>query len=289
MLSVINGATETVIDDGTIAVLLAHDGWGMAPLKRLTERSPLQDGETDRGFHLEPRRGSLVLGLKETTLSGMYDKRDQILDIFKPQGSPILKWDLPNGNERRIPVNVVAQATFPWDAQKWAAAKLALDFEAPDPSFYDPTQILSNFHVASGGDLAVPIMFPIKFGSSIVSKGQTISYQGTWRTYPTVTLTGPMTNPIIDNLTLPARLALTYTLSAGSTITIDLSPGAKSVTLDDGTDLIGVLTDDSDIGTWRFETDPHAPGGDNSIKVQASGLTSASLIALSWYRRFMGI
>lgn len=289
MLSVIVGSTETSLDDGTICRLLGYDGWGMSPIERLSQRGPLQHGESDLGFHLNPREGTLILGLEETTLESMYDKREQLLDLFKPQNDPKLQWALPNGVTRRIDVHLVDDLSMSWRPESWAALKIGLTLKAPDPSFYDPVLKLAQFTIEQLGELVFSITFPIKFNNSVINEGAVISNTGTWISYPTIELTGPMENPKIENLTIGDELQLLYSVSAGEVITIDLSPGAKMIENSTGENLIGTLSDDSDLGTFRLETDPIAPNGNNSIQVQLGGASAATLVEFKYYLRYIGL
>ena len=139
-LKVIIGSDEYSLDDGAICRLLAHDGWGMPRVSRLVDRGPLQHGHTDLGYHLQARQGTLVLGIVEKDLNEMYDRRGELLDLFKPMNDPLLEFDLPNGDVRRIAVHYGGDLSIPWRAKGWAAVKVGLDLVAPDPSFYDPAQ-----------------------------------------------------------------------------------------------------------------------------------------------------
>ena len=54
-LEILRGGNALVITDMDRYVLEDYDGFGMPPSHRLTERGPLQHGETDLGYLLDPR------------------------------------------------------------------------------------------------------------------------------------------------------------------------------------------------------------------------------------------
>jgi hypothetical protein len=163
-------------------------------------------------------------------------------------------------------------------------------FIASDPTFYDPTQQTFSFAITEViTELVFPITFPIKFGVSIISDQDDLTYSGNWLCYPTIELTGPMQNPIVENDTTGEKLELIYEIAASEVVTITLDYGNKTVENDSGDNLIGVLSTDSDLATFHLAPDPEATGGVNTIKVQAGGTDSNSQIELQYYERYIGI
>jgi hypothetical protein len=67
--------TAVSISDGTLAEILDWDGLGGGDLTRQSSRGPMQHGDTDEGFLLEPRLITLVLGVLGSTPAGVGDKR----------------------------------------------------------------------------------------------------------------------------------------------------------------------------------------------------------------------
>ncbi len=291
MLSVIVGSNQYSLDDGSICRLLEHDGWGMSAVRRRSVQGPRQHGDSDVGFALEPRRGVLIFGLEEITLQGMYDRRDDLLRLFMPENAPKLLWELPNGKTRQIDVHYIDDMTLPWKPSRWAAQRVAITLKAPDPTFYDPTEVVVVFGVGGGGLWSFPLGFPAGFSASIINEGQTIAYQGTWHAFPTIILTGPLQNPKIENLTTNEQLELQTNIAAGKSVTIDLTPGAKTITDSDGNNLIGTLSTDSDLSTWHLEAASDGSASkDNQIKVTAGGaVPGQSQVELRYKTRFIGI
>ena len=87
------------------------------------------------------------------------------------------------------------------------------------------------------------------------------TYEGSWDEFPTVRITGPATNAVLENVTSGDKLDFTGTaISAGTSYVLDLRYGYKTVTQDDGTNRIDKLTNDSDLATWRLLAAPDAAG-----------------------------
>jgi hypothetical protein len=163
-----------------------------------------------------------------------------------------------------------------WDELSYTEA---LRFLADDPTYYDPKGHNQSFALVDIGTF--PMTFPVVFtGFSFVTS---IDYIGTWITYPTITVTGPIGYLTIKNLTTGDTIGFNYILDAGRTITIDLTYGRKTVTLDDGTNLIGYITAPSQLAQFAFVP------GNNDITVDGVGATLSTLITFSWFDRYLGI
>ena len=141
-----------------------------------------------------------------------------------------------------------------------------------------------NFPVTLGPALG------IIFSSGSVDETFNISYNGTWTTYPTITITGPLTNITITNTTIGDKLVLTTVLDAGKTITISLMPGLKTIVDSDGNNLMDALSTDSDLVTFSIEPDPLATNGTNAVRLQGSnGVEGASAITFAFNEKFVAI
>ena len=170
-----------------------------------------------------------------------------------------------------------------------------LRFVAFDPVVYDPDEATLLFVPA--GPIVAELTFPIAFvaGVGIVfirtNLGQTfnLTYTGTWESLPIIEITGPITNPTIENLTTGEKLALTYTVLNHKTVTIDLRYGYKTIIGDTGNNLIGTLSGDSDLATFHLAPDPEAPLGVNQIRVLGQSVNANTRVTMRYYVRYFGI
>lgn len=272
---IVTGDTTYSLDDGSIARLIAYDGWGAAPLHRIIDRGSLQHGGTDRGYRLDPRIGTLVFQLESKTLSDMYNKRSSLLKRFQTSNDLALKWTLDNGDVRQIDVHYYGEMSMPWVADEYASQRLAIQLLAPDPNFYDPTQQVHNFSY--------------NFATGSVNSTENVTYLGTFLSYPIVKMTGPLTNPVLTNELTGDKLDFTgTTISGGTYYLIDCSYGAKTVVDNLGANKIDKLTDDSDLAT--FSLIPGPTGSKlNTIRLFASSTTGSSDVEFTYYRRYWGL
>ena len=293
MLSWIVAGVTYSLDDETITRLLGHDGLGMSPLHRLSERGPLQNGDTDRGFRLDPRVVLLTLGIHGSDMDDLYAKRSTLTDIFKPRtvagklrferGTTVRDLDchLIEGDGLRFSDN---------DRQYlWQRCVVAL--KASDPTWYDPAGASSLFNLGAGSDtLEVPMTIPMTVGVSTLDTSKTIVYPGTAKVFPRIRITGPVTNCIITHQQMDWKLDFTgTTIGSGEYFDIDLRYGRKTVIDQAGANQISTLTNDSDLAEYSLLPDPDVGGGNNTIGVTGASIDPSTEISLTYFVRYIGL
>ena len=290
--AIVSGTTYDLHSLTGTLTWIGDDNWGMAPVRRITDRGPLQHGDSDIDFRLEPRIGMLKLLAQAASASAHWDIRTTLRRIFRPSNTAIkLCWTLDNGSVRQIDVHFAGDLTFSSDSRLGYNQTAVVQLRAPDPTFYDPTQQAVIYGVGAGsGAFSFPLSWPASFGGSTVNQTKTIAYAGEWRTYPVVLIKGPITSPVITNVTTGDKLDFTgITVSAGDTYTIDCSSGVKTVVNASGTNKIADLSDDSDLATFSLEADPEAVGGMNDVGVTGTSANATTEIYLRYYVKYLGI
>jgi len=284
-LELIRGGTAYSLDDGTYCKWIGDDGWGIAPLHRLTERGPLQHGDTDRGYRLDPRVGQLALIILADTEDAMYAARDTLMGLFAPTAALALRWTLAT-RTRQIDVHLVGGMTMSSTERGVWAQKVAVTLRAPDPTFYDPAGKAVTFRLGGGGDaLEIPLEVPMVVGASTIDSVTVVENDGNWLSYPhLIRITGPIEDVVIENETTGEVLSFDgVTIAGGDYYDIDLRYGHKTVVDAAGTNKIADLTADSDLATWHL-----APGA-NSIRVTGLDATEATRVDINFFERYLGI
>lgn len=119
----------------------------------------------------------------------------------------------------------------PWDLNYGAAniATPVASFHATDPRIYAAGQSVTTGLPSPTVGMHFPATFPLTFGATTPS-GVTVTNSGNTEMRPILVLTGPMTNPTIQNTTITGTPALafsnptqvSYTVLAGDQMVIDL-------------------------------------------------------------------
>ncbi len=280
--------------------VLSFQGLGTPPIEYVTQRGPFQDGETVRDFFLRPRTVQILERQNFCDRDAWWNGRSDILNELRPnrQTTPDgvtpgrLRFFRTDGTARDLRVFIATGPVFEprvsnqWD--EWSFQEL-LRFIAHDPILFSTTQTVSAFVIALDADLVFPITFPISFGAGLVDDTLNITYDGTWETFPIITIVGPIKLPRIDNNTTGEKLEFTLDIAVGQTVTIDLTEGVKTVVDQTGLNLIGGLTTDSDLGSFHIAPDPEATNGLNVIRLRGSEPTGATSVSLSFFVRYFGM
>lgn len=294
--SVLLGNRELQLTDRAPFDLVSAQGIGVAPVRRLTERGPFQDGDTDIGFRLDPRTINLVLFFAAGNEAQADGCRDSLASYFQGLNRSLaLRCARADGTTRQIDCYVTGMVDLPLDAQNRIgdSQKVAVQLRAPDPIWYDPqpryfglmggsSTGASGFHVA----MAVPWVVTTQ---SYIDNTFPLVCPGSWSEYPILTIHGPASNVGIYNLTTGDALLLPYLgLGAGHWIQIDCRYGHKSVVDDGGDNRISELSDDSDLATFRLAVDPEAEGGVNMLRFAVVGSADNNTgLQVQYYDRYM--
>lgn len=235
-LQAIVGSATYNLSDGNPFLLESVSGIGGAPVRRLSERGPFQDGDTDLGFRLEPRTITLSFNFRADSASDLDTHRDSLQRIFKPLSStPIkLKFTRDDGKVRQIDCYRSGPADIPLIPlhRPGNLHRAVVQVRAADPTFYDPTQQSISF---AGTAIAVPE--PLEFVQN-PTNGQAWSYQGTitgdwtvvFRTAPPVS-PGAFIYAYIAALgpTTGSRFAFSHQNSTGAYITSNINIGTPVI------------------------------------------------------------
>lgn len=306
-LTAVSAGQTYNLNDGRDIRLEMYD-LGMAPARRLWQRAPGQNGRTNLGGVTEPRFVDLAWRLTGRDLPAFWALRETVQTVFRlRQNQPVqLVFDFPGGKQRALDVYLDGQLLFSERAHITTIASGS--FVADDPRLYDPTQRSVTFALLdSSGGLPIPLTVPVPIGQDALNTIQTIPYAGgstlAAAEYPVIIVTGPLTSPVVENLTTGERIALTanggLALDVGEFVTIDLSGGsrrdAKTLRDQDGNSVSQYLSTDSDLASFHlaYAGELLASGdysdGNNLIRVTGSDANLLTLVELRYYDRYEGI
>lgn len=286
--------------------VLSVEGTGMPEIDYITQTGPYQHGMTIYDYRLKPRTIQYIYKYVACDRFGYWDARAELLNYLRPNRQTSgftlgkLRKKLPDGTMRDIDVIINNGPRFQarnLDAWEEAVITETLIFIAPDPTFYNPTQQCSTWVLTASDHLIFPFSFTyggagsdIQFSSSVISNLVTVTYNGTWLSYPTIEITGPINGLTITNTSTGEFIKLNYDIGGGEVVTIDLRYGNKTVTNAGGANLIGTVTTDSDLATFHIAPDPEVASGTNILSVVGSGaVIGTTAVKISYYERYIGI
>jgi len=289
-LEIVRGSGDALdLSDLAHYAVTDYDGFGAAPMHLITERGPLQHGASYRGYRLDERVMQIGLALRAASWDDMYLQRGELLEWLSPVADAplILRFTLPDDTVRQIDCYCTDGPTYGRkDALGHLIQKAVIQLTAVDPAWYDPErQAVQAVSGPSGGDgWDFPLTGKWTFGGQTVDVESAVDYAGTWIEYPEILINGPISDPKITHVETGETLDFDGTvLAEGESLTIDLRYGYKTVVDQDGANQVGALTADSDLASW------HLQPGDNTVRFEGTGAGAATLIAMRYYNRYLGV
>jgi hypothetical protein len=236
-----------------------------------------------------PAVRTIILGmlLEESTQGEFLASQDRWARAIwtQRQGLPApgtLTVQRPDGTARQLQVFCTAGSDQADDDRAksgltWAA--YTLTWTALNPYWNDRYATTLQFASPSGSG-GVPPMPPVLLDPSTVLGTTTVVNDGDADAWPVWTLTGPGT-PTLTNTTTGLSFGLDVALSAGEVVTVDTRPTMQSAV--DGLDANrwADLTRANPRSLWQLVP------GTNLLNLQMTGSTSATVISMSYTRRWL--
>ena len=290
------------------SIFLEFYDLGLANIRRVAQRAPGQDGDSDLGGIVEPRYIDLAWLINGRDLPHYRELRQMIMTVFRRrENDPVqLVFDFGGGVVRAADVYLDGQ--MDWRGREYTQERTSGIFKASDPRLYDPEVRTVSFNLLpDSGGLPIPFTIPIPIGADALNVTETVTYAGASKLaaaeYPVIIVYGPIDSPVVENLTTGEQIALTaeggLSLAAGQFAIIDLSGfprrDNKTIRDQDGSSVAQHLSTDSDLATWHLAfageklTDGSYATGANILRVQGANVTINSRVTIRYYDRYEGI
>jgi phage-related protein len=151
-----------------------------------------------------------------------------------------------------------------------------VDFFCPDPNYYNNNLQTSVMQISAALGRTYNKTFNKTYGGGSATVTTTISNIGWGTTYPIITISGPITNPVVGNSTSGNTLYFSGTYSALDVLEIDLYD--QLITLN-GAPARNLLIS----GTW-FDA---PPGNSNFFFTGTGTLAGTTQATVSWYSAYI--
>lgn len=274
---------------------LVYGGFGAPPVDFITRRGYRQHGALVVDYFLQPRIISIEIWHEPACSRQEYwDIRSELHEFLRHnRGGPItLVLREPNGTKRAIEVWANPGLTFPIppvDVNNWSVDE-TIDLIAHDPVWFDPDTPAVYVASQQNLNLVFPITFPIQFGSASIISPTTVTYTGTWASYPIITLFGPYTTAVIENVTTGVRIYMNVAIGGAERRVIDLTPGAQSITDQNGNNRFSDLGSNSDLVNFNLRPDPEVAGGIQIVQgVFIGGLLGTTAFQIDYHERYFAL
>lgn len=271
------GDTNGVLDaHGVRWRIRRFDGWhdGPAPRTSLTDRAG-EHGSFDGPAFLQSRLLTLEGVAIAPTYAAALRARDIVASVC---GDPSLGLSALVVTKPGRPTMRMLVRRSDWTktgAESPLILRWSMILVAPDPRRYADTLSSQSIGlpVSGTGGLVFPLVFPLTFGTGLSGGNMALTSGGTIATWPTWSVLGPVTGPVITNVDTGEKLEFdtTFTVPAGQTMVIDTD--AKTVLLQ------GINRRDRLFVAQWFDL---PPGTTNIRFGSASGSDPAALLTAQW-------
>jgi hypothetical protein len=249
----------------------------------------IRNQDDDRGYHdgmftgrdfLAGRTISIIFNTFALGANSAQQNYNTIQRTLLPQtsGTTPLYFKFPNSptSEQFVNARVRALRTTVDPNYTYGYITSQVEFFCPDPNYYDNNLQTSVMSITAALGRTYNKTFNYTYGGGSSTITTTISNIGWGIAYPIITITGPITNPIVGDLTSGNTLYFTGSYTALDTLEIDLYN--QLITLN-GSPARNLLIS----GTW-FD----APPGNSLYFFTGSGtLAGTTQATVSWYSAYI--
>lgn len=231
----LDGWAATALDGyGTEWWLTKVEGWRDRPAMRVASTPRQADhGSYDAPSYLDSRIVTVEGTAIATSEANAYLSADIVASVCADPSAlyPLVVAE-PGRPIRRamVRLNDATKVSSPYGIDS-TAFDWSLQLRAPDPRRYAATDTVTTLTlpIGAGTGLTLPITVPITLPTTVAANRATVVNDGTFATRPVVTFYGPVTDPVIANMTAGLNLAFDLDLLAGETLAVDFD--ARSVIL----------------------------------------------------------
>jgi hypothetical protein len=177
------------------------------------------------------------------------------------------------------------------DPDNWFQ-RFAVDFKMNNPVWYDPVPTVTlarNPAWLGGNGMQVPTPVPFGVSGSRLDGSVVIPYSGTWETFPTLRIQGPIVDPSLTHLQLGSVLSFKGALGPSDYWDIMLAASPKVMVDQNGVSILRYLNDPNDFNTFRLAPDPDVLNGSNTILFTGRQATGTTSLTVTYYNRYIGI
>jgi phage-related protein len=249
----------------------------------------IRNQDDNRGYHdgmftgrdfLSGRSISIIFNTFGDSNGSAQTNYNTIQSILLPQtqGTTPLYFKFPNSptSEQFVDARVRSLRTTVDPNYTYGYITSQVEFFCPDPNYYNSNLQTANMLISAALGRTYNKTFNYTYGGGSATVTTTIQNIGWATTYPTITINGPITNPVIGNSTSGNTLYFTGTYSALDVLEIDLYN--QLITLN-GNPARNLLIS----GTWFAAP----PGNSNFFFTGTGTLAGTTQATVSWYSAYI--
>lgn len=282
LISFTNANDETFNITGNYILSPNWSGFGELPVDVQMSKAPYQDGKTYIDTIAEPRILTIEFAIMGDTRQEVFDRRLIVTRHFNPKlGLGILKWTQDDGTIYYLDC-LVSKPVFPsGDGQSASHQIVIIQFIAPNPFWYDPTQV-ERILIGFSGGWSYPWSYPMSYGQ--VGTQIDVINTGNIDTPVMIYLYGEIVDPTIKNLTTEEEISVIHTIPDGDILIINTAFGEKAAMILSGGEYVNAFEYvDPDSVFWKLKP------GYNLLGYTVASEGENAQCRIYYYNRFSGV
>ena len=279
-INFVNSISEEFPIEPPNYLLLGFEGFEQPSTDIQMSKAPYQDGKTLIDDIFDERLITLTFAIFGDTQQEIFDRRALVNQKFNSRlGIGTLIFNQVNGNTYYLDV-ITKSINFTKSIES-SYTIAVIQLIAPNPFWYDPTQI-ERIMVGFSGGFSFPFSLPVSFGT--VGTQLTISNSGNIETPVLIYFYGEVVNPVIQNLTTEEEISIIQTIPDDDILIINTAFGEKSVMILSGGEYINAFEYvDPDSVFWKLKP------SDNVVRYTVSSEGENAQCRIYYYNRFSGV
>lgn len=206
--------------------ILSVDGLESLPtIRNQDDNRGFNDGMfTGRDF-LGGRYISMIIQTYGDGTNSAQTNFNTLQSVLLPQSSgttPLYFYFPPVTGDQYINVRVRGLTTTVTPEYTYGQITSQLELFAPDPRYYSSNEQTATLAYSTPTGRIYDRVYNLTYGGGSATITTTITNNGWTDTYPTITITGPITNPTIGNQTQNKALNFVGTFSSSDALVVDL-------------------------------------------------------------------
>jgi hypothetical protein len=206
--------------------ILSVDGLESLPgIRNQDDNRGFNDGMFSGRDFLAGRNISMIIQTYGDGVNSAQVNFNTLQSVLLPQssGTTPLYFKLPTATtDQYINVRVRGLSTTISPEYTYGQITSQLELFAPDPRYYNSNQQTATLAYSTPTGRIYNRTYNLTYGGGSATITTTITNNGWADTYPVITITGPITNPVIGNQTQGKFLDLVGTFSSSDSLVVDL-------------------------------------------------------------------
>jgi hypothetical protein len=206
--------------------ILSVDGLeGLPTLRVQDDNQGYNDGMFSGRDFFSGRNITMMLNVFGSGATSAQTNFNLLQTALQPQqsGTTVLQFQVGGSALQRIYARVRGAKSAIDPDYTFGFIRVQYEFFCPDPKYYDDALQTASMTISNPLGRTYNRIYPLLYGGGSSGSTTAVTNNGWTTTYPTITITGPITNPTVGNTTSGNYITIQGTYTNTDSVVVDLS------------------------------------------------------------------